>query len=138
MTHRGIRSPLKAAVTALTIGCFLVFAQGSVTCVFAADAGGPAPQLAQTWESWPRKSVEPGVEKPPPPTAVPPAAAPSVAAPPSAAAAAGEAAGKKTATGISAGTIGWIALGIGAAFAVGVAAAGGGGGDGTTSSVTCP
>ncbi|MGZ9197205.1 MAG: hypothetical protein ACXW4I_12360, partial [Candidatus Deferrimicrobiaceae bacterium] len=46
------------------------------------------------------------------------------------AAKAGDAAEKKTATGRSYGTIGWIALGIAAAIGIAVAASGGGGGGG--------
>jgi hypothetical protein len=73
---------------------------------------------AETWETWPKKSVEPGVT--PPPTEG------------TGAAEAGDAAGKKAAKGLSAGTIGWIALGTAAVIGIGVAAGGGGGGGSTT------
>ena len=110
------RSPLRFAVTALTIAGFLAFLQGSVRGALAADAGTPAPS-GNSWETWPKKTVEPGVVKPPPPNG---------------AADAGAAAGAKTSSGISTGTIALITLGVGAAIAIGIAAAGGGGGSTTT------
>jgi hypothetical protein len=77
---------------------------------------------AETWETWPKKAAEPGV----PPPSTPPADS-------SGAAVAGEEAGTKTATGLSAGTIGWIALGAAAIIGIAVAAgSGGGGGGGST------
>ena len=98
-----IRSRLfRKSVAALCIGCFLAFAQGAVSNAFAAD----------DWPSWPKKTVEPGVEKPAPP-------------PDTGAAAAGAEAGAKTTSGISAGTIGWIAAGVGVAIAIGIAASSG-------------
>lgn len=107
LRHR--RSPVKAVVAALSIACFLVFAQGAV---FNAVAAEP-------WETWPPKKPGPGGEIPPPDAG---------------AAKAGEAAGKKTYAGLSAGTWGWIALGT--AAVVGIAFALGGGGGGTTSTQT--
>lgn len=107
LRHR--RSPVKAVVAAVSIACFLAFAQGAVTRAVAADA----------WETWPPKKPAPGVETPPPDAG---------------AAKAGEAAGKKTYAGLSAGTWGWIALGT--AAVVGIAFALGGGGGGTTSTQT--
>lgn len=112
MTLRHRRSPVKSVVAALSIACFLAFAQGAVTRAVAAD----------TWETWPPKKPAAGVEAP---------------APEAGAAKAGEAAGTKTYAGLSAGTWGWIALGtaavVGLAFALG-----GGGGDGTTAAPTHP
>jgi hypothetical protein len=97
---------LGSLVAILCAACFLAVAQGAVTHAFAAEK----------WETWPPQKVEPGVSPPPAETG--------------AAAKAGEAAGAKTSAGISAGTIGWIALGL--AVVGGIAAAAGGGG-GTTS-----
>ncbi len=104
------RAPLsrKGFVAILCAACFLAFAQGAVTQAFAAEQ----------WQTWPQKAAEPGVTPPPAETG--------------AAAKAGEAAGAKTYAGMSAGTIGWIALGVAAAVGIGIAAGGGGGG-GTTS-----
>jgi hypothetical protein len=73
---------------------------------------------AETWETWPKKADEPGVTPPP--------------AEGTGAAEAGDAAGKKASKGLSAGTIGWIALGTAAVIGIGVAAGGGGGGGSTT------
>jgi len=102
-----LRSTEKSVVAILCAACFLATSLGSVSRAVAAD----------TFETWPKKTAEPGVE--PAPT-------------PSGAAQAGDAAGKKAETGLSSGTIGWIALG--AAVIIGIAvAAGGGGGGGTTS-----
>jgi len=115
----------KTAVALLSAIAFFLSVQGSFSTALAADATvpppsePPAPAPSQTWETWPKKAVEPGVELP---------AKPAEAG----AAAAGEAGGKKTSAGLSAGTIGWIALGLGAAIAIGVAAVGGGGGTTTT------
>ena len=108
MDVRHRRSPVKAVVAAVSIACFLAFAQGAVTHAVAQD----------TWETWPPKKPEPGVET----------------APDAGAAKAGEAAGTKTYAGLSAGTWGWIALGT--AAVVGIAFALGGGGGGTTSTQT--
>ena len=74
---------------------------GSVSRVVAAD----------TFETWPKKTTEPGVEAKPDTNG---------------AAKAGDAAGKKASTGLSSGTIGWIA--VGAAAVIGIAVAVGGGG----------
>jgi hypothetical protein len=66
---------------------------------------------AEEWETWPKKSTDTeasGAEK------------------------AGEEGGKKTYAGMSAGTIGWIALGTAAVIGIAVAAGGGGGGGGST------
>jgi len=110
-----IRSRLfRKSVVALCIACLLAFAQGAVSGVLAAD----------DWPSWPKKTVEPGVEKSTPP---PETGAPATGTETAGAAEAGAAAGTKTAAGISAGTIGWIAAGVGVAIAIGIAAGGGGG-----------
>jgi len=106
MDVRHRRSPVKAVVAAVSIACFLAFAQGAVTHAVAAEP----------WETWPPKKPGPGGE-------IPPSEA--------GAAKAGEAAGKKTYAGLSAGTWGWIALGVGGLAAILLIA--GGGGDGTTS-----
>ena len=72
---------------------------------------------AETWETWPKKPVgtdASGAEK------------------------AGEEGGKKTYAGMSAGTIGWIALGTAAVIGIAIAAGGGGGGGGTPPAHTAP
>jgi hypothetical protein len=112
MSRNRSRSAWKSVVAVLCAACFLTFAQGAVTQALAAEE----------WETWPKKPAEPGVSEPQP----------------SGAAKAGDAAGKKTDAGLSAGTIGWIAVGVAAAIGIGVAVGGGGGGGGTTSSHTSP
>ncbi|MBE0606090.1 MAG: hypothetical protein IH610_07390 [Deltaproteobacteria bacterium] len=106
-----LRTTAKSIVAVLCAACFLAMSLGSVSRAVAAD----------TWETWPKKTAEPGVQ-PPPPTSS------------SGAADAGDAAGKKTSTGLSTGTIGWIALGTAAVIGIAVAAGGGGGGGGGSSS----
>jgi hypothetical protein len=106
---RGIRFrySAKSVIAILCAACFLTFAQGAVTHALAAEE----------WETWPpKKSVEPGVGD-------------SEA---DGAAKAGDTAGKKTWAGLSAGTIGWIALGTAAVIGIAIAAGGGGGGSSTT------
>jgi len=97
---------------------------GSVTRAAAAD---------DNWETWPKKPAEPVVPPKPVPDANGAGKAwevwPAKRTEP--AAKAGDASEKKTATGRSYGTIGWIALGIAAAIGIAVAAGGGGGGGGT-------
>jgi hypothetical protein len=84
---------------------------GSVSRAVAADE----------FETWPKKTTAPGT--------IPPASD-------GGAATAGEEAGKKTYAGMSAGTIGWIALGAAAVIGIAVAAGGGGGGGGSTTTPT--
>jgi len=107
---RGIRlrSTVKSVIAIVCATCFLTLSIGSVSRAVAAD----------TWETWPKKTAEPGITPPPPP---PPADA-------SGAAKAGDAAGTKTATGMSTGTIGWIAAGTAAVLAIAIAAGSGGNG----------
>lgn len=100
---------MKSVVAILCAACFLTVSLGSVSRAIAADAA------ADTFETWPKKATEPGVEPQPAPGT-------------EGAAKAGDAAGKKAATGLSAGTIGWIAVGVAAAIGIGIAAGGGGGG----------
>ena len=69
---------------------------------------------ADEWETWPKKS--PGEET-------------------SGAAEAGKAGGAKTYAGMSAGTIGWIALGTAVVIGIAIAAGGGGGGGGSSTTV---
>lgn len=110
---RGTRfqSTVKSVLAIICAACFLTMTMGlgSVSRAVAAD----------TFETWPKKTTEPGVEPRPAPET-------------EGAAKAGDEAGKKAATGLSAGTIGWIAVGVAAAIGIGIAAGGGGGG-GTTS-----
>ena len=107
-THH--RSTVKSVIAILCAACFLTVSLGSVSRAVAAD----------TFETWPKKTSEPGVE-------------PKPATDANGAAKAGDAAGKKAATGLSAGTIGWIAVGAAAVIGIAIAAGGGGGGSGTTS-----
>jgi hypothetical protein len=103
---RGIRlrNTVKSLIAIVCAACFLTMSLGSVSRAIAAD----------TWESWPKKTAEPGVQPPPPPADT------------SGAATAGDTAGKKTSKGISSGTIGWIALGTAAVVGVVIAAGSGG------------
>ncbi len=98
MTNRRFRPPMKAFAAFVAVACFLTFGQGAVSTALAADP----PSGSSTWETWPKK--------------------------PEGAGAAGEAGGAKTASGISAGTWGWILGGVAAAVLIAVAASGGGGG----------
>ena len=98
-----LRSTVKSVVAIFSAACFLTMSLGSVSRAVAADA----------WETWPKKTAEPGVEPKPAPDA-------------GGAATAGDAAGKKAEAGLSSGTIGWIA--VGAAAVIGIAVAAGGGG----------
>jgi len=102
---------LKSVVAILCAACFLTFAQGAVTQALAAEA----------WETWPKKAPEKGPD--------------GTAKEPGGAADAGKTGGKKTYAGMTAGTIGWIALGT--AAVVGIAIAAGGGGGGSSSSPSC-
>jgi hypothetical protein len=112
---RGIRfrSTVKSVIAILCAACFLTMSLGSVSRAVAAD----------TWETWPKKTAEPGIQPPSPPPS------PTDA---SGAAKAGDAAGTKTATGMSSGTIGWIAAGTAAVLAIAIAAGSGGGGGSTS------
>ncbi len=103
------RSTRKSVVAILCAACFLTMSLGTVSRAIAAD----------TWETWPKKTAEPGVETK------------TDTGTNGGAANAGDAAGKKAATGLSAGTIGWIAVGV--AAVAGIAIAAGSGGGGTTS-----
>jgi hypothetical protein len=106
---------LKRLVSVLSIASFMLAAQGAVMTSFAAEE----------WELWPKgkNSGTPSA----PQTGTPEATG---------AAKAGETAGKNTAGGVSAGTIGWAAA-IGAGL-IGVAIAiGSGGNGGTTSPPEC-
>ncbi len=67
---------------------------------------------AEEWETWPKKGPENEA---------------------GGAAEAGKAGGEKTYAGMSAGTIGWIALGTAAVIGIAIAAGGGGGGGGGSS-----
>jgi hypothetical protein len=107
MRGTGLRCTVKSVVAILCATCFLAMSMGSVPRAFAAD----------TFETWPKKTAEPGV-------------APNPDA--DGAANAGDAAGKKTTTGLSSGTIGWIAVGAAAVIGIAIAAGGGGGGGSTT------
>jgi hypothetical protein len=102
------RSVFTSCIAIFCAACFLTMSLGSASRAVAAE----------TWETWPKKTDEPGVTPPP--------------AEGTGAAEAGDAAGKKAAKGLSAGTIGWIALGAAAVIGIGVAAGGGGGGGSTT------
>jgi len=111
MRGTGLRSAVKSVVAILCAACFLAMSLGSVSRAVAAD----------DWPVWPKKTVEPGVEK-----------KSDVEA--NGAAKAGDASGKKAAAGLSSGTIGWIAAGT--AAVIGIAIAAGGGGSSSTCSQT--
>jgi hypothetical protein len=96
-----LRSTVKSVIAIVCAACFLTMSLGSVSRAVAAD----------TWETWPKKTAEPGIAPPPPP--------PTDA---SGAATAGAAAGTKTSTGMSSGTIGWIVAGTAAVVAIAIAA----------------
>jgi hypothetical protein len=102
-----LRSTIKSVVAILCAACFLTMSLGSVSRAIAAN----------NWETWPKKSTVPDMA-PNPETDV------------NGAAKAGEAARKKTAKGISSGTIWWIAAGTAVIIGIGIAIAAGGGGDG--------
>ena len=126
-----LRSTGKSVVAILCAASFLTMSLESVSRAVAAD----------TWETWPRKTAEPGIEQKPatdangaakdwktlPKTSAEPSIVQKPATDENGAAKAGDAAGKKTAKGRSYGTIGLIALGI--AAVIGIAIAAGGGGD---------
>ena len=99
------RSAVKSVVAVLCAACFLTVSLGSVSRAVAADG----------WETWPKRTAEAGVE-------------PKPVTGPNGAVQAGDAAGKKTAKGLSSGTIGWIAVGAAAVIGIGIAAGSGGGG----------
>jgi len=108
--HR--RSTIKAVVAIFCAACFLAMSLGSVSRAVAAEP----------FETWPKKKIEPGMEMIPDKEET-------------GAAKAGDAAGKKAATGLSAGTIGWIAAGTAAVIGIAIAAGGGGG---SNSPPACP
>ena len=109
------RPAVKSVVAVLCAACFLTMTLGSVSPAVAADA----------FETWPKKTAEPGVEPKPAPDA-------------NGAAKAGDAAGKNTAKGVSAGTIGWIAAGTAAVIGIAIAVGSGGGGGGSTTPAHIP
>lgn len=108
MRGTGLRCTVKSVVAILCATCFLAASMGSVTRAVAAD----------TFETWPKKTAEPGVT-------------PAPAA--NGAANAGGAAGKEAEKGLSTGTIGWMAAGT--AVVIGIAIAAGSGG--SSSSPAC-
>jgi len=107
------RSSIGSGVAVLCAVCFLTVSLGSVS---RADA-------AETWETWPKKTAEPGVEAKPSPPGQPAGAAKE-----------GEEAGKDVKKGVSSGTIGWITAGAAGVIAILIAASGGNGGSTTTTS----
>ena len=107
MRRPRLRSTIKSVVAILCVACFLTMSLGSVSRAIAAD----------TWETWPIKTTEPGVVPNPDTDA-------------NGSAKAGDAAGKETAKGRSSGKIWWIAAGTAVIIAIAIAAGGGGGGGG--------
>ena len=112
---RGTRrwASFKLVLAILCAVCFLTTSIGSVSRAVAADA----------FETWPKKPVEPAGAPIPPESG-------------GGAAIAGEAAGQQAATGISYGTIGWIALGTAVVIGIAIAAGSGGSGGGSTTPPT--
>ena len=98
-----LRSTAKSIVAILCAACFLTMSLGSVSRAVAAD----------NFETWPKKTTEPGV-------------GPKPATGANGAANAGDTAGKKAEKGLSSGTIG--ALAVGTALVIGLAIAAGGNG----------
>ena len=107
MRETRFRSTVKSAVAILCAACFLTVSVGTVSRAVAAD----------TFETWPKKTTEPGVE--------------TKQGTDNGAVMAGRAAGENVEKGLSSGTIGWMA--VGAAAILGIAIGAGGGGGGTTS-----
>ena len=104
MNEHRPRSVARSMVAILCAACFLTMTLGAVSGAYAAE----------DWPVWPKKTAEPGVEaKPAPPPQ------------PMGASQAGDAAGTKTSSGISTGTIGWIAAGTVAVIAIAVVAGSG-------------
>ena len=125
MRRTGRWSSVKPVIAILSAVCFLAMSLGSVTRAVAAE---PIQVAAEAFETWPKKPAEPA-GAPIPPASVPPEGFPPAGD--TGAAVAGDAAGQQASTGLSAGTIGWIALG--AAAVIGIAVAAGSGGSGSTS-----
>lgn len=107
MNENRSRSAPKSAIAICCAVCLLTMSLGTFSSAVAAEE----------WPVWPPKAAEHGVEHKPAP-------APETTG----AAKAGDEGGKKAAEGLSAGTIGWIAVGAAAIIAIGVAVGGGGGG----------
>jgi len=112
MRGTSLRSTVKSVVAILCAACFLTMSLGSVSRAVAAD----------TWETWPKKAAEPGVETKPTPPPEPVGAAKE---------------GKDRGTDVekksSSGNLGWWAAGAAAAVGIAIAVGSGGGGGGTTS-----
>jgi hypothetical protein len=102
MRNERLRSTVRSAVAILSAACFLTVGFGSVSRAIAAD----------TFETWPKKTTEPGVTE--------------NRGTDNGAVMAGDAAGGNVEKGVSSGTVGWIALGAAAVIGVAVAAGGGG------------
>jgi hypothetical protein len=102
MRETRFRSTVKSAVAILCAACFLTVSVGTVSRAVAAD----------TFETWPKKTTEPGVE--------------TKRGTDNGAVMAGDAAGKKAESGLSSGTIGWMAVGAAAILGIAIAAGGGG------------
>ena len=115
----------KSAIAILCAVCILATSLGSVSRASAADA----------WETWPKKTSEPGLDLKPAINENEAAGAwkkqmeESAVSDPE----------RKAAENTSYGTIGWIALGIAVAIGIGIAvASGGSGGEGGSTVVTNP
>jgi len=104
MRETRFRSTMKSVVAILCAACFLTVSIGTVSRAVAAD----------TFETWPKKTTEPGVE--------------TKQGTDNGAVMAGDAAGKKAESGLSSGTIGWMAVGAAAFLGIAIGAGGGGGG----------
>jgi hypothetical protein len=102
MRETRLRSKVKSVVAILCAACFLTVSIGTVSRAVAAD----------TFETWPKKTTEPGVE--------------TKQGTDNGAVMAGDAAGKKAESGLSSGTIGWMAVGAAAILGIAIAAGGGG------------
>lgn len=103
-----LRTTMKSIVAILCAACFLTVTLGSVSRAVAAD----------TFETWPKKTTEPGVE--------------TKRGTDNGAVMTGGAAGENVEKGLSSGTIGKVAVGAALILGIGIAAGGGGGGGSTT------
>ncbi len=124
-----LRTTIKSVVAILCAACFLTMSLGSVSRAIAAE----------TWETWPRKTIVPGLVPNPetdangwetwPRKTTVPGLVPNPETDANWSEKAGDASGKKTSKGILSGKHWWIAAVIAVVIGIGIAAGGGGGGE---------
>ena len=108
-----LRTTIKSVVAILCAACFLTMSLGSVSRAIAAD----------TWETWPKKTIETDTWETWPKNPNPETDA-------NGSGRAGDAAEKKTEKGIFSGKKWWVAVGVAVAIGIAIAAGSSGGGDG--------